>query len=162
MRKTLTLACWLLVTWVLETPTEMVTWTPMVWICYSQGRVKLPPAPPPPQKKIPLMNSKIESWIHGSCRFVIHLRLHSFMMSYTSEVVMKFLPAQSSWIWCKSMSSKLFCPFKNISIWPNTEKSSWRRFVCLKCSRCFIRNVWTIGQITRRKVLRLHYAQVMR
>ena len=60
------------------------------------------------------MNSKIESWIHGSCRFVIHLRLHSFMMSYTSEVVMKFLPAQSSWIWCKSVSSKLFCPFKNI------------------------------------------------
>ena len=58
------------------------------------------------------------------------------MMSneFTPEIVMKFLPAQSSWICYKSLSSKLICQFKDISIWPNTEELSWSQFLNLKCS----------------------------
>ena len=50
--------------------------------------------------------SKVESV--GSCRFQVNLSLHSCMRNKKwihrlGEVVMKFLPAQFSWIWCKCL-----------------------------------------------------------
>ena len=60
---------------------------------YSQARSSVPP-------KIVLF----ESWIRN-CRFQIHLCIPACVISseFTREVIMKFLPAQSSWIWYKSL-----------------------------------------------------------
>ena len=52
------------------------------------------------------VHSEVESVV--SCRFQIHLCILACVVNreITREAVMKFLPAQFPWIWCK-MSSKL-------------------------------------------------------
>ena len=69
---------------------------------YSHARWSVPP-------KNTLMNllSKVESV--ASCRFQIDLRILACIMSseFTRKAVMKFLPAQFSWIWCKCLLRNL-------------------------------------------------------
>ena len=57
------------------------------------------------KRTIPLMNLLFESLIR--CEFQIHLCIPAGAISseFTREVVMKFLPAQFSWIWCKWLQS---------------------------------------------------------
>ena len=76
---------------------------PIILSYYSQTRSSVPP-------KNPLMNiyySKVESV--ASCRFQIDLCILARVMSheFTREAVMKFLPAQFSWIWCKCLLRNL-------------------------------------------------------
>ena len=47
--------------------------------------------------------SKVQSI--GSCRFQIHLCI----LACTLKAVMKFLPAQFPWIWCKCLWSNVIC-----------------------------------------------------
>ena len=66
---------------------------------YSQARFTVPP-------KIPLMYLLFESWTVGSCRFQVHLCVHSACVmsrEFTRDSVTKFLPAQFPWIWCKCL-----------------------------------------------------------
>ena len=51
--------------------------------------------------------SSIKMEFVASCRFQIHLCTSACVMSseFTREVVMRFLPAQFSWIWCKCLQS---------------------------------------------------------
>ena len=59
------------------------------------------------QPKMPLMDLLFESW--SVSRFHIRSCIRALVMirEFTRKVVMKFLPAQYSWIWCKAFKAIL-------------------------------------------------------
>ena len=71
-------------------------------IIYSQARSSVPP-------KIPLMNLLLESWVRWQLQISdsseICNSICACVMSceFKRDSVMKFLPAQFPWIWCKCL-----------------------------------------------------------
>ena len=76
------------------------------WVQNCTFTVKPGEAYPPRTVKW-IYYSKVESV--ASCRFHIDLRILACVMSceFTRKVVMKFLPAPFSWIWCKCLLRNL-------------------------------------------------------
>ena len=101
----------------------------------SQARSSIP-------SKRPLMNLLLESWIRWY-RFHIHLCIPACVMSseFTGKVVMKFIPPQYSWNWCKCVQSNYFLPIKDFQIWPNKEKLSYKNAAHHACRNADVNSI---------------------
>ena len=103
---------------------------PFVFITQNQGHylyyitVRTGQVYPPPRPRQECINEFIIQRLNP----LVVVDLHSaYVMNseLTPEVVIKFLPAQFSWIWCKCLQND-FIHSKIFSIWPKTEELWWK------------------------------------